>query len=774
MAAFAVALLTGAALVGGLQDLPPLWVALAIAAGAVPASWRWPQTRPICAFALGFALAVAAAHERRYPTLAPELEGADITVEGRVVELVERDSRRQRFRFRVERASHGGETLTLPETVRLAWYHADARVAPGQRWRFTVRLERPRGLQNPGGFDYARWLFIEGLGATGYVRPDPAPARLGVAGEHLDRVRTGLRAAIRSAADDLANSGMLQALTVGDRDRIAAPRWDLLIATGTNHLIAISGLHIGLAALLGFGIGRVVWRFSGPWRERLPAPICQAVCALLVAVPYAALAGFALPTQRALIMLAAGLAAIVLRRRARPVAAMAAAAIAVVLLDPLAPLMPGFWLSFGAVGAILWLLCARVGESSQPRAWLRVQFGIALVLAPLLIGFFGRNAMLAPVANLVAVPWVSFAVVPPALMGAVLAAPWPEAAAIVFALADWALGALWWVLEPLAALPFAQWHRPSPPLACLLLAGVGAAWLLAPRGVPGKPAAGVLLLPLIAWMPPKPQPGEVWLDVLDVGQALAVVVRTAEHTLVYDTGDWYSERFDAGAAVVVPFLRASGVDRLDALVVSHEHSDHAGGAPAVRRAYPPQRLWSSAPHRLGDPARFCARGVAWQWDGVRFRFLHPDRDGAWLANDASCVLSIDAPGGRILLPGDIEAAAERALLGREGAIDADVVVAPHHGSASSSTPALVEALAPEWVLYSVGYRNRWGFPDTEVLERWRPAGLARTDCGGALHLALRPGEPLRPEPWRERYQRFWHAGCDLAEKSGTMRAVVGP
>lgn len=231
-------------------------LALAITAGAVATTWRWPRTRPICALALGFALAVAAAHERRYPTLAPELEGVDLQVHGRVVDLVERDSRRQRFRFRVDRARFGNTPVTLPETIRLAWYHAEAQVAPGERWRFTVRLKRPRGFHNPGGFDYERWLFLEGLGATGYIRPEPAPARVGHAGQYLDRARTELRAAIRSAAADLPNSGILQALTVGDRGQIGAARWDLLIATGTNHLIAISGLHIGLAALLGYGIAR--------------------------------------------------------------------------------------------------------------------------------------------------------------------------------------------------------------------------------------------------------------------------------------------------------------------------------------------------------------------------------------------------------------------------------------------------------------------------------------------------------------------------------------
>lgn len=768
MAAFAIALIAGAAAVGWLAALPPLWLAVAAALATIPVAWRWPRTRLACALVLGFCLALAAAHERRHPVLPPSLAGVDLTVEGHVTGLVEANHRRERFRLVVEQGWRDGERIVLPDTVRLAWYHrGEARVAPGERWRFTVRLKRPRGFQNPGGFDYARWLFLEGLGATGYVRTEPRPVRLGEVAAPLDRARSGLRRHIRTTSAGLEFSAILQALTVGDRERIEPARWDTLIATGTNHLIAISGLHIGLAALLGFQLGRLLWRCGGRWRERLPAPIFQAFCALALAAPYAALAGFALPTQRALIMLTAGLAAIVLRRRAQPVEGMAAAAITVLLFDPLAPLTPGFWLSFGAVAAILWLMCARLGGRGRGRGWLRLQLGIALALTPLLIVFFGRSALVAPLANLIAVPWVSAVVVPPALAGALLAVPWADGAAALFAGADLALRALWWLLDPLAQLPFAQWHRPEPPWWSTALAGLGAAWLLAPRGTPGKVAAAVMLLPLVAWAPERPQRGEVWLDLLDVGQGLAAVVRTAEHTLVYDTGDRFSARFNAGDAVVVPFLRAVGVTRLDALVVSHGDEDHAGGAHAVRRAYPPAAYWTSVPHRLDGEPRYCARGVEWRWDGVRFRFLHPDRNGGWLGNDGSCVLRIDAPGGSILLPGDIEAPAERALLARGADLAADVVVAPHHGSASSSTPAFVRAVAPEWVLYPVGYRNRWDFPSTAVMARWRPAGLARTDCGGALHVVIGPERGVAsPIAWRERYRRFWHAECVADGDSG--------
>ncbi|MDZ7748603.1 MAG: MBL fold metallo-hydrolase [Halofilum sp. (in: g-proteobacteria)] len=380
---------------------------------------------------------------------------------------------------------------------------------------------------------------------------------------------------------------------------------------------------------------------------------------------------------------------------------------------------------------------------------------------------------MAPLANLLAVPWVSLGVVPPALAGA-------------------GAGAV--VARGRAAGARRGGRRAAPGVGRARVAGGAAVRAVAAGRAAGVgrgagagrrrraagPGAGCRDARRVPWRwrrcspaaPARPPAGAVWLDVLDVGQGLAAVVRTAEHTLVYDTGDRFSARFNAGSAVVVPFLRHAGTRALDALVVSHGDSDHAGGTAAVRRAFPPARLWAGEPRALGRDARLCRAGTAWRWDGVDFRFLHPDPDAGLLGNDASCVLRIDAPGGRILLPGDIERAGERRLLARGAALAADVVVAPHHGSATSSTPAFVARVAPRWVIYAVGHGNRWGFPDPAIMARWRPAGFARTDCAGALHLRIEPGSGVRPpRPWREQRRRFWHAGCGADGKSGNMRAV---
>jgi competence protein ComEC len=562
------------------------------------------------------------------------------------------------------------------------------------------------------------------------------------------------------------------ALALGHRSGIAPDDWDVLRATGTTHLVAISGLHIGIVALIGFQCGRMVWGLAGPLRRLGPRPIAQAWIGLAAAAAYAALAGFALPTVRALLMLAVALATIVLRRRARPLEGLATAAAAVLLFDPLAPLGASFWLSFGAVAAILYLATGRVAPIGRAQRWIALQLGITVALTPLLLGFFGQASLVAPIANLVAIPWISLVIVPLTLAGTALATIWPDCGQVLFALAEIALMPLWRFLQACAAWPLAEWHGARPAAPILVLALMGVTLLIAPRGVPARGAGLLALLPLLLWHPARPEEGDVRLHLLDVGQGLAAVIRTRDHTLVYDTGARFSARFDAGSAVVLPFLRARGVRRIDALVLSHLDNDHAGGRDAVLRDMAPTTVWTSAPHRLEGESRLCGRGRSWTWDGVAFRFLHPDPDDALTGNDASCVLRIDAPGGSLLLPGDIESTAEWRLLARGMELDADVVVAPHHGSLTSSTPAFVRAVDPDHVLYAVGYRNRWDFPQPEVVARWSPASGLGTDCAGAIHVSItRRAGVSAPRGWRQARPRFWRSGCARVGKSGTMRAV---
>ena len=773
MVRFAAGMLLGVLPLAWLATLPPWWVppVLGVGAAGLLAARRWPF---VAGALVGLAVALGSAQARLAHALDPALEGEDITVTGTVTGIPGGHGRRTRFRLAVDHAERDGRPVTVPKLVRLNWYGTDRPdIEPGMRWRLGVRLDRARGFANPGTFDYALWLFREGITATGYVRaPETARRLADAAWPSLSSARERLRENLQPLMPSGTGGGILMALALGHRAGIASDDWDVLRATGTTHLVAISGLHIGIVAMLGFQCGRVIWRCAGPWRRFGPRPIAQAWIGLAAATAYAALAGFALPTVRALIMLAVALATIVLRRRARPPEGLATAAVAVLVFDPLAPLGASFWLSFGAVAAILYLVTGRVAPIARTQRWLGLQLGITVALTPLLLGFFGQASLVAPLANLIAIPWISLVVVPVTLAGTIVAALWPDGAQLLFGLADNALAPLWHMLHACADWPLAEWHgaRPTLPLLLLALAGVGL--LIAPRGVPARGAGLLALLPLLLWQPAGPGEGGVRLDLLDVGQGLAAVIRTRDHTLVYDTGARFSARFDAGSAVVVPYLRAQGVRGIDALVLSHLDNDHAGGRKAVLADLAPAAVWSSAPHRLDSESRLCARGLGWTWDNVRFRFLHPDPDDALTGNSASCVLRVDAPGGSLLLPGDIEAAAEWRLLAREAELNADLVIAPHHGSLTSSTPAFVRAVDPDYVLYAVGYRNRWDFPRPEVVARWAPATGLGTDCAGAIRVSIHREKGVsEPLGWRQRAPRFWRAGCARVGKSGTMRAV---
>jgi competence protein ComEC len=774
MREIALGLITGT---GAVLLLPPSpWLLVALAPVCVLVILCTPHRLAGLAVLLGAALAAAALQSALGQRLDPALAGADLRVTGTVAGLPERDDRRLRFRFLPRQGTLDGRPVELPARLRLSWYGRNVpSLAPGERWQLSVRLRVPRGFANPGGFDYPAWLLRHRIGATGYVRSEPAPRRLAGATASIDGLRAGLRDELAPALAERTHAGVLLALTLGDRSRIGPAAWETLVTTGTNHLMAISGLHIGLVALLGYGLGAVAWRVGGGAGTRVPRPVFQSAIALALATGYAALAGFALPTVRALVMLFIALGALCLRRRVRADSVLAGAAVVVLASDPLAVLDPGFWLSFGAVAAIVVVAAGRVARPRRLDGWMRLQLAISLALTPLLLGLFRQASVVAPVANLLAVPWVSALTVPSALGGAALMPFWPGAGSVLLTLSDLTLQALWWLLAWLAALPLSHWRAPAYPVSLLAVAAIGAAILLLPRGVPGRATGLVALLPLLLWQAPRPAAGEVWLDVLDVGQGLAAVVRTRDHTLVYDTGPRFSARFDSGRAVVNPFLEAIGTGRLDGLVVSHGDNDHAGGAESVRARFPPRQAWTSTPHRTSAPDRFCGRGNAWTWDGVAFEFLHPDHDSGWQGNDGSCVLRIDAPGGSILLPGDIESPAERHLVESGTRLTADVVVAPHHGSASSSTPAFVRAVDPEWVLYPVGHDNQWDFPHAAVMDRWRPAGWARTDCGGALHLRIHPRDGvIPPRAWRIVNPRRWAAGCADSGKSGNMRAFERP
>jgi len=722
-----------------------------------------------CALA-GFYWAAAVAHWKLQSQLAPEWEGRDVLIEGVVADLPQRFARGNRVRLDVQRVLTPG--AAVPQALLVNWYdERDVQAEPlpvlhaGQRWRLSVRLQRPHGNYNPHGFDSERALLDRGVRATGYVRAAP-PARAAAAFDAtpryaIARLRESVRERLLRALPDAPYRGIIVALAVGDQNAIPAPQWATFTRTGVNHLMSISGLHVTMvASLLLVAVG-ALWRRVPALASRLPAHRAAALAGVSAAAGYALLSGFAVPAQRTVYMLAViGLALWSGWRWPAPTV-LGAALGAVLLLDPLAAASPGFWLSFGAVASLLFVAAGRLRRPGMLGAWLQSQWAVSVALAPLLIALFQQVSIVSPLANAVAIPMISLVVVPLAL----LAIAFP-----VDVLAQGAHAALvpcMVLLEWLARTPGAAWEQHAPLPWTVAAAVGGALWLMLPRGFPARWIGVIAIAPLFLAQRPGPSGDELWVTTLDVGQGLAVVVRTARHALLFDAGPSYPSASDAGERIVVPYLRGQGIDRLDMLIVSHDDSDHAGGALSVLAALPVARTLSSLPphHAVlaasANPSR-CHSGQRWQWDGATFEMLHPASHSYNRAsvrdNDRSCVLRIAGRAGSILVTGDIEQRSERELLEHlSGQLSSTLLIAPHHGSRTSSSPDFVRAVGAQHVLFSTGYRNRFGHPHPLVAARYRASGAQslRTDVSGAVTFRFGT-ERTAVEQWRLTQPRFWH------------------
>ncbi|HNT39145.1 MAG TPA: DNA internalization-related competence protein ComEC/Rec2 [Rubrivivax sp.] len=783
------------------QTVPwPAPVQVALMGGGVVAmlaALRWRRLPRVAGTALG-ALALAAmalgstdwrAARRLAHSLPAALEGQDLEVVGVVASLPQRNPAGTRFVFEVETAERQGRPVSIPRRLSLGWWNDGETSAPregpealraGERWRFTVRLRQPHGQVNPHGFDAELWLFEQGLRASGYVRARGAAAtRLhAAAGYPVQRVRQAIRDRIEATVPDPAAAGMLAALAIGDQGAIDRAEWDVFRVTGVAHLMSISGLHVTLFAWLASALVGWAWCRAGPLPLWLPAPLAARWGGLALATAYAVLAGWGVPAQRTVSMLAV---VVVLRSAGRrwpgpPV--LLAAAVAVTLVDPWALLQPGFWLSFVAVALLMVsdpqpaepAVEAGTGAALGGRAWtalrqgLRTQAVATVGLAPLTLLFFQQVSLVGFVANLVAIPLVTLVVMPLSLLGVLLSPLWSLDALLAAAL----LRALAW----LAALPWAQWTVPAAPAWAALLGLAGGLVLVLPLPWRLRLLGLPLLLPLLAPVVERPPPGRFEMLALDVGQGTAVLVRTHAHLLVYDTGPQYGVDADAGERVLLPLLRARGERRVDRLVLSHRDSDHVGGAASLLQRVPVRVLTSSLAddHPLRAfpvPQERCRAGQRWQWDGVDFEMLHPAADAdlaARKANALSCVLSVRGTQGSVLLAGDIERAQELALVGRLGPrLRADVLLVPHHGSRTSSSGSFIVAVSPRLALVQAGYRSRFGHPAPDVVARYATHGatLVRSDRCGAW--SWRADGSMHCQ--RELDARYWHHRADAAPEA---------
>ncbi|MTW21595.1 DNA internalization-related competence protein ComEC/Rec2 [Allochromatium palmeri] len=749
-----------------LPELPPWWFGvLLLSVSAVPA-WVWPRARWSLFVALGFCWAWFHACQLLCAPFPDALARAPLVVEGRVASIPSVEARRTRMLFEVERTWEAdGTELEFSGLIRLACYRDCPTFLAGERWRIAVRLKPRHGSLNPGGFDYERWLFEQGIAATGYPRGRDTFERLdaGPGGYWLTRWRQRLAAHLAEVLDGSPQLGLIQALTLGERGALARETMETFTRTGTNHLVAISGLHVGLVAGGVFWLARWLWSLSARLTLILAAPRAAAIVSLLAGFGYAALAGFAISTQRALIMLAVVLGALFWQRTLRPYQALTLALVGVLVWDPGAVLSYGFWLSFGAVALLLWHLGQRLPSRDLWTRWGRAQWAIGLGLLPLLLLFFGQASLIAPLVNLVAVPLFSVLILPLVLIASLLSVvPVAGFDAPLRLVADglgWCLHGLDW----LAARPWSAASLPERPFWVWAAALLGAVLLLAPRGLPGRWQGLFLMLPLVAVRPATPGWGEVWFSLLDVGQGQAVVVETEGGVLVYDVGPAYPGGFDTGAMIVAPFLQARGIAHIDRLVISHADRDHAGGASGLLARVPAGRIQTGEPERLGlAGAEPCVAGAHWTWSGVDFRLLHPPRAEVGVdlkGNESSCVLEIRVGARSILLTGDVDARTEEHLVARLGADwRVAVLIAGHHGSATSTSARLLDATRPEWVLFSSGYANQFGFPVPVVRERLAERGIPslNTALDGAIQFRLGPtGWIDEPHGWRARAGRLW-------------------
>ena len=727
---------------------------------------------------LAFVQAGARASHYAQSALTPTLEGRTLHVVGIVASLPQRMEDSARFRFEVASAREAsGALVKLPSQLLLGWYGnrlngsdeklqpPPADLRPGDRWQLAVRLKAPHGHINPHGFDYELWLWEQGLQATGYVRngaKDTPPQWLGSTWAHpVERMRQRVRSAIEARVADRATAGIVAALLVGDQAAIERADWDVFRATGVAHLMAISGLHItGLAWLAGVCVGWLwrrsdVWSPRKPWSLWLPAPIAASVCAVAVALAYAVFTGWGVPAQRTVWMLGVVTLLRVYGLRWPWVQVWLSVCAVVLALDPWALMQAGFWLSFVAVG----VLFASGSHAPASTLWAaaqgmwREQWLMSVCLAPLTLLLFHQVSVVGLFANLLAVPWVTLVVTPLCLLGLVLPFAWNMAAE--------ALQGLVWGLKACAGVSWAQWSAPAAPLwvGAAALVGIGVWAMRVPMWLRWFGVA--LVMPVLSWQTPRPAHGMFELMAADMGQGHAVLVRTATHSLLYDTGPRYSTETDAGQRVLVPLLRAWG-ERLDRIVISHQDSDHSGGAPAVMAMQPQADVLTSIAvehplQQLGAMQR-CERGQSWTWDGVHFEVLHPSAAGyerKLKPNALSCVLRVSAHNTSALLAGDIEAAQEQDLLQSGQALQADWLLVPHHGSATSSTQAFLEAVQPSVAIVQAGYRNRFGHPRPDVLRRYNDLGVLVVQAPRCGASTWRSEQPKLVQCERNQRQRYW-------------------
>lgn len=631
----------------------------------------------------------------------------------------------------------------------------------GEKWQLLINIKRPHSLMNLGSFDLEKSYFQKKIQASGTIINAVCNKKLESATARYPIEQ--LRAKILENVSKLKSEtffGIILALTIGVTDYITSEQWQVFRATGTNHLVAISGLHIGLLASLFATITGWLWGRVPHAPLYLPTRKLQLMVGAMMATGYGVLSGFAPSTQRALIMLYVFLAGLFLNRKVSTFQSLLLSLGIIILFDPLAILSLGFWLSFLAVGCLIFGLNYRIGEINWWWRWGQPQWVVAIGMMPALIGFFGQISLLSFVANIIAIPIFSFIIIPLSLVGvSILLISLPVGSAIL-KIALWILNLLWQFLDKLSSLTcFIIKYSFATTLHHWLAKLAGVITLL-PQGLLSKMMTFCWWLVCYSWSAAPLAPGQLQLVVFDVGQGLATLIRTEKHTLVFDTGVKTSDDFDIGKTVILPYLLAKGIKKIDVMVISHGDNDHIGGAKSILEELPVAKVMTSVPKRFKPEAAFCNEGLQWRWDGVAFKFLSPPTGLSLKGNNMSCVLKVTAKSTGILLTGDIEQKAEHLLIKVHAKeLKSDILVVPHHGSKTSSGNDFLNAVMPSYAIFSYGYLNRYHHPDSLVIKRYlaRKITVFDTVHSGAITMTFAPDSAIVAiQEFRKKYHKFWY------------------
>jgi competence protein ComEC len=710
---------------------------------------------------LGFNWALIYAHWALHWTLPDVLEGRSVITRGYIASLPKIETHRISFDFAADNLAGQKQNIKL----LLSWYndypnYPELKV--GDKWQLTVRLKRPHSTINPGQFDYEAHFLQNHIRAIGYVinKADNYKISSNFYSHPVNRLRQYLQVKINEDLPNLPLTNLITALVVGDQSGISQQEWQILRATGTVHFMVIAGLHIGFVFSLLFLLTKFIWKLWPRLTLIMPATEIAALFGLFGATIYSALAGFSIPTERALTMIGVFLLSIFLRFKIANWTALLLGLLIVITLDPLAGLSSGFWLSFAAVAFISYVLTERLAQDKKWQKYLKLQFTLTLGLMPLTLLLFQQATLVSFLGNAIAVPWIGFIVIPLSLSGSFLLFLNHFIGHFLLEAAELALELIWYWLTWLSTLPIASWHHHIFNNWILISSLVGVLLLLAPLGFPGRLLGGIWLLPLLFYKPVAPESGKIWFTLLDVGQGLAAVLETKNHVLIYDTGPKYSDDSNAGTSIIMPFLKSRGITKIDTLVISHGDQDHRGGAKSILDEFHVNQILTSTPYLfLPQKAEYCKEGQTWEWDGITFSILHPSKNSSFTSNNASCVLRIAAGKNSILLTGDIEKPAEESLAKNDAShLSATIIVAPHHGSRTSSSSALITAVNPQYVLFATGYRNRFHFPHKSVVKRYLNHGailLNTTETGAITFKFDAKSGMLSPEIYRAIHKRYW-------------------